>query len=192
MRKGNIFIISGPSGGGKTTLTRRVMAELDNLRFSVSYTTREPREGEVDGEDYRFVSIEEFNKMIREDKFAEHANVYGNLYGTPIDYLDKAKKNGVDLILDIDVQGAKQIRRKYSRSIFCFVAPSSFQELKKRLTLRGSEGDPEIDKRLSVARKEMEEMDYYDYIIHNDDLDEAVNMLKEIIVRTRGEKKGVS
>jgi guanylate kinase len=192
MREGIIFIISGPSGGGKTSLTTRVMAELDNLRFSVSYTTREPREGEVDGKDYRFVSESEFNDMVRENKFAEYANVYGNLYGTPLDQFETANKTGVDLILDIDVQGAKQIREKYSRGIFCFVTPSSFEELRARLTRRGTEGDPEIERPISVARKEMEEMGHYDYIIHNDDLDEAVCTLKGIIKSKRQEQRRVS
>ncbi len=187
MREGIIYIISGPSGGGKTTLTKRVMADLDNLRFSVSCTTREPREGEVDGRDYRFVSVSKFNEMVKENKFAEYANVYGNLYGTPIDQFEIAKKCGVDLILDIDVQGAKQIRDKYSEAVFCFVAPSSIEELERRLTLRGSEGSSVIQKRLSVAQKEMEETEHYDYIIHNDDLEQAVSALKDIIESKRRE-----
>jgi len=185
MREGNIYIISGPSGGGKTTLTKRVMAELGDLRFSVSCTTREPRKGEVDGKDYRFVSESEFNDMIRENKFVEYANVYGNLYGTPLDQFEIARKCGVDLILDIDVQGAKQIREKYSEAIFCFVAPSSIEELEKRLRLRGSEDSRIIQKRLSIAQKEMEETQHYDYIIHNDNLDEAVRTLKDIIESKR-------
>lgn len=192
MREGIIFIISGPSGGGKTTLTGKVMEELENLRFSVSYTTREPREGEVDGEDYRFVSKEEFMDMVRENKFAEYANVYGHLYGTSLDQIEMAKKTGIDLILDIDVQGARQIREKYTSGVFCFVVPSSFEDLRKRLTDRGSEGDLEIDKRLSVAREEMEEMKYYDYIINNDDLDRAVRSLKDIILSKRSENERVS
>ena len=187
MREGLIFIISGPSGGGKTTLTRRVMEELDNLSFSVSFTTREPRPGEVDGKDYRFVSEPEFKDMVRDKRFAEYANVYGNLYGTPIDQFETARQNGVDLILDIDVQGAKQIREKFSTAIFCFVAPSSLEELKKRLSKRGSEESPEIQKRLSVAKMEMEETGHYDYIIHNDDLEKAVASLKEIILLKRRE-----
>ena len=192
MREGIIFIISGPSGGGKTTLTGKVMEELENLRFSVSYTTREPREGEVDGEDYRFVSKEEFMDMVRENKFAEYANVYGHLYGTSLDQIEMAKKTGIDLILDIDVQGARQIREKYTSGVFCFVVPSSFEDLRKRLADRGSEGDLEIDKRLSVAREEMEEMKYYDYIINNDDLDRAVRSLKDIILSKRSENERVS
>ena len=190
MKEGNIFIISGPSGGGKTTLTKRVMAELGNLRFSISCTTREPREGEVNGKDYTFVSRGEFDSMVRDNKFAEYADVYGNLYGTPLDQFDKARECGVDLILDIDVQGATQIRETFTDAIFCFVAPSSLQELKRRLTLRGSEGADVIDKRLSVAQKEMEQKGRYDYIIHNDDLESAVQELKEIIMAKRGEVAG--
>ena len=157
MKEGLIFIISGPSGGGKTSLTKRAMSELGNLRFSVSCTTRKPRDGEVDGKDYTFVSKDEFNRMVSEGKFVEHAEVYGNFYGTPVEQFDRAKREGIDLILDIDVQGARQIREKYSSCIFCFVAPSSIEELRARLTLRGTEGDPQIEKRLSVARTEMDE-----------------------------------
>lgn len=189
MKEGLIFIISGPSGGGKTSLTKRVMAELPNLRFSVSCTTRAPREGEVDGKDYIFVSENEFKQMVCEDEFVEHANVYGNLYGTPVSQFESAKQGGFDLILDIDVQGARQIREKFPSCVFCFVAPSSIDELKSRLMKRGTEGDPEIERRVSVARKEMEESAEYDYIIHNNDLDEAVDFLKRIIESKRSERE---
>lgn len=192
MREGIIFIISGPSGGGKTTLTGKVMEELDKLRFSVSCTTREPREGEVEGRDYTFISESEFMDMVRENKFAEYANVYGHLYGTPIVQLEMAKKTGVDLILDIDVQGARQIREKYPSGVFCFVMPPNIEDLKKRLKARGSEEDAVIEKRLSVARQEMEGVENYDYIINNDDLDKAVRSLKEIILTKRHESEGVS
>jgi len=192
MREGIIFIISGPSGGGKTTLTGKVMEELDKLRFSVSCTTREPREGEVEGRDYTFISESEFMDMVRENKFAEYANVYGHLYGTPIVQLEMAKKTGVDLILDIDVQGARQIREKYPSGVFCFVMPPNIEDLKKRLKARGSEEDAVIEKRLSVARQEMEGVENYDYIIYNDDLDKALRSLKEIILTKRHESEGVS
>lgn len=188
MKEGLIFIISGPSGGGKTSLTKRVMSELPNLRFSVSCTTREPREGEVNGKDYIFVKEPEFKRMVSEDKFVEYANVYGNLYGTPKSQFESAKLGGFDLILDIDVQGARQIRQKYPSCIFCFVAPSSMDELRSRLMRRGTEGDAEIERRVSVARKEMEESEEYDYIIYNDDLDEAVDFLKNIIISKRTER----
>jgi guanylate kinase len=192
MREGIIFIISGPSGGGKTTLTGKVMEELDKLRFSVSCTTREPREGEVEGRDYTFISESEFMDMVRENKFAEYANVYGHLYGTPIVQLEMAKKTGVDLILDIDVQGARQIREKYPSGVFCFVMPPNIEDLKKRLKARGSEEDAVIEKRLSVARQEMEGVENYDYIIYNDELDSAVRSLKEIILTKRHESERVS
>ena len=192
MREGIIFIISGPSGGGKTTLTGKVMEALDNLRFSVSCTTRERRKGEVDGRDYTFISESEFMDMARENKFAEYANVYGHLYGTPIDQLEMAKKTGVDLILDIDVQGARQIRDKHPSGVFCFVMPPNIEDLRKRLKARGSEEDAVIEKRISVARQEMEGVENYDYIINNDDLDKAVRSLKEIILTKRHESEGVS
>ena len=117
MRKGIAFIVSGPSGGGKTTLAKSMLHELDNLRFSVSCTTRTPREGEVDGKDYKFISEAEFEKMVQEDRFIEHAFVHGNYYGTPVDEFEDAKKSGVDLLLDIDVQGASQIKKTVKKWI---------------------------------------------------------------------------
>ncbi|MEW6145964.1 MAG: guanylate kinase [Thermodesulfobacteriota bacterium] len=188
MREGNIFIVSGPSGGGKTTLVKRVLEGLNNLRFSVSCTTRKPRAGEVNGRDYVFVTDGEFGKMIEEHKFAEYANVYGHMYGTPIAELENAAKTGVDLILDIDVQGAKQIKQRFSGGVYCFVLPSSFDILRQRLLERGSEKKGEIEKRLANARKEMEDIDNYDYIIVNDDLDRAAECLTSVIISARCSK----
>jgi guanylate kinase len=188
MREGNIFIVSGPSGGGKTTLVKRVLEGLNNLRFSVSCTTRKPRTSEVNGKDYVFVTDSEFGKMIEEHKFAEYANVHGHMYGTPLKELENAAKSGVDLILDIDVQGARQIRQRFGRGVYCFVLPSSFDILRERLLERGSEKKGEIEKRLADARKEIEDIDNYDYIIINDDLDRAAECLTSVIISARCSK----
>ncbi len=185
MREGNIFIVSGPSGGGKTTLVRKVLEGMNNIRFSVSCTTRKPRAGEVNGKDYIFVSDDEFGKLIGEGMFAEYAKVHGHMYGTPLSELENAEKSGVDLILDIDVQGARQIRQRFGSGVYCFVLPSSFGILETRLRERGSEEKGEMEKRLSEARQEMEEIGNYDYIIINDDLDRAAECLTSVIISTR-------
>ena len=191
MIQGISFIVSGPSGGGKTTLAKGVLDKLDNLRFSVSYTTREPRDGEIDGRDYRFISEAEFQKMVQEERFIEHALVHGNYYGTPLDEFENARTSGVDLLLDIDVQGASQLRKGYPLAVFCFVLPPSFEILKERLIERNSDRDNGINKRLIRAKEETEELnsENYDYIIVNDNLDQALERLSSIIVSTRCESK---
>ncbi|MCZ6639466.1 MAG: guanylate kinase [Candidatus Dadabacteria bacterium] len=191
MIQGISFIVSGPSGGGKTTLAKGVLDKLDNLRFSVSYTTREPRDGEIDGRDYRFISEAEFQKMVQEERFIEHALVHGNYYGTPLDEFENARTSGVDLLLDIDVQGASQLRKGYPSAVFCFVLPPSFEILKERLIERNSDRDNGINKRLIRAKEETEELnsENYDYIIVNDNIDQALERLSSIIVSTRCESK---
>ena len=190
MREGILFIVSGPSGSGKTTLTRRVVKMVDNLRFSVSYTTRRPRPGETDGVDYRFISKEQFENMVRNGEFVEWATVHGNLYGTPIEELERAKFSGVDLILDIDVQGASSIKGKYSSGVYVFITPSSVAALKDRLVER-KEGVAEITKRLENARKEMGEICLYDYIIINDSIDDALGNLASVIRAERCKRERV-
>ncbi|MEE9176005.1 MAG: guanylate kinase [Thermodesulfobacteriota bacterium] len=191
MIQGISFIVSGPSGGGKTTLAKGVLDKLDNLRFSVSYTTREPRDGEIDGRDYRFISEAEFQKMVQKKRFIEHALVHGNYYGTPLDEFENARTSGVDLLLDIDVQGASQLRKGYPSAVFCFVLPPSFEILKERLIERNSDRDNDINKRLIRAKEETEELnsENYDYIIVNDNIDQALERLSSIIVSTRCESK---
>lgn len=193
MRKGIAFIVSGPSGGGKTTLAKSMLHELDNLRFSVSCTTRTPREGEVDGKDYKFISKAEFEGMVNENRFIEHALVHGHYYGTPVEEFEDAKTSGVDLLLDIDVQGASQIKKSYPEAIFCFVMPPTFEILKERLNSRHGNGDIDIEKRLSRAKEEMAPsvLQEYDYIIINDQLEEALDTIHSIIISTRCQSKRI-
>lgn len=193
MRKGIAFIVSGPSGGGKTTLAKSALHDLDNLRFSVSCTTRTPREGEIDGKDYKFISKTDFESMVGDKDFVEHAFVHGHYYGTPVDQFEDAKESGVDLLLDIDVQGASQIKESYPDAIFCFVMPPSFEVLKERLNKRNSNGDIDIERRLTRAKEEMDPsvLKEYDYIIINDELNQALDTIHSIIVSTRCESKRV-
>lgn len=179
--KGNLFVISGPSGSGKTTLSSHAVKNIDNLRFSVSFTTRPIREGEVDGKDYFFVKHDEFEEMVRNGKFAEWAKVHGNLYGTPIDNINCLNDKGVDILLDIDVQGATQLKEKFSGAIFIFVVPPSMDVLEKRLKMRNSEKRDDITLRLYVVKDEIQQSKEYDYIIINDDMDSAGKMIEAIV-----------
>lgn len=183
MRETSLFIISGPSGVGKSTLVREVMKELDGLEFSVSHTTRSRRPGEVEGKDYYFVSRDEFENMIKEDRFIEWAVVHGEYYGTSKREIEK-KSALTDVILDIDVQGAQQIKERMKRGVFIFVFPPSFNELKRRLFRRG-ETEESLLKRLETARKELRFYSQFDYLIINDDLKRAVTELKAVILATR-------
>jgi guanylate kinase len=191
MQEGILFIVSGPSGSGKTTLTRGVIKMIDNLRFSVSCTTRHLRPGEVDGVDYRFISEREFKEMIQSNKFAEWALVHGHLYGTPIEELQRAKSSGIDLLLDIDTQGARGIKNRYGSGVYIFVTPSSLDVLKERLIKRKGEGMVEITRRLEGAKREMEEIHSYDYIIINDSLDEALENLAAVIRAERCKRERI-
>lgn len=179
-----LFVITGPSGSGKSTLVRRVLAELNDVEFSVSHTTRKKREPEVEGKDYYFVSKEEFEMMVKRDRFVEWAVVHGSYYGTSKREIAK-KESEIDLLLDIDVQGARQIKQKIKKAVFIFVLPPAFQELKKRLEKRGQEDAAAIRKRLEVARKEIKQYAKFDCVIINDDLDTAVLNLKSIILSKR-------
>ncbi|MDH7511968.1 MAG: guanylate kinase [Clostridiales bacterium] len=174
-----IYVVSGPSGGGKSTLIRRVLGSLPGLCFSVSHTTRRKRESEVEGRDYYFTSEEMFRKMLRRGEFLEHAVVHGHFYGTSTREIRKAAQG--DIILDIDVQGARQVREKVKRALFIFVLPPSYQKLKSRLERRGLDSPAEIRRRLDRARQEIRSYSRFDYIIVNDDLEEAGRELESII-----------
>lgn len=179
-----LFVITGPSGCGKTTLVKHVMEKVKDVQFSVSHTTRKKRNSEKEGRDYYFVSKSEFEQMIKEDKFAEWAVIHGNHYGTSKREIEKKGTLG-DLLLDIDVQGAEQIKEKLKRGVFIFILPPLFEELKTRLEERGQESPDSIKKRLEDARKDIRFYPDFDYIIINDELNKAVNELEAIILSTR-------
>lgn len=184
--KGLLFIVSAPSGAGKTSLCKEVLRRFEArgsrpLRWSCSYTTRPPREGEVHGKDYFFVSDAEFDRMIREGEFAEWAQVHGRRYGTSLRYLEQAEAEGIDLLLEIDCQGARQLREKYPRGRFIFVLPPSWRALKQRLLGRRTESAAEVEQRLETARREVQEWGMYDYLVINDDFASAVEELWAVI-----------
>lgn len=184
-RQGILFIISAPSGAGKTTLCKEVVDIFENLLHSVSYTTRSPRPGEVHGRDYFFVSPTEFENMVNAGEFAEWAEVHGNLYGTSIKTLDQYRKQGNDVILDIDCQGARQLKERCGDGVFIFVLPPSFNELRRRLDLRNSDSDEVKERRIRNAAEEIKEARWYDYIIVNDVFSRAVEELKSILIAER-------
>ena len=182
---GKLFVISGPSGSGKTTLVTRVLSNVENLRFSISYTTRSMRAGEVCGEHYEFVSREQFQRMIRQGFFAEWAEVHGNFYGTPGAYIQKWTETGVDVILDIDVQGARRLRDVFDDAVFIFVVPPSLEILEQRLRDRKSEEEGDISIRLGIAKEEVACSKCYDYIIINDEADIASGRIEAVILSQR-------
>ena len=176
-----VFIISAPSGSGKTTLVSRLLASVPGLLFSVSYTTRKPRGDEVDGESYHFVSREEFEAMIARDEFLEWAEVFGNYYGTHRGILEEAQAQGKDLVLDIDVQGARQLRRRISEAVSVFILAPSRQILEQRLRARGEDREDVIERRLRDAAEEIRDYNRYDYVLVNRDLDESDATLSAIV-----------
>jgi guanylate kinase len=182
---GLIFIISAPSGTGKTTLVKEVIQQLPGLRFSVSFTTRLPRPDEREGEDYHFVSHSVFQKMVDKNEFLEWAEVLGNRYGTPRPDLKKMEIEGVDLMLDIDTQGAKKVAKEISQPVLIYLLPPSLRVLKERLVNRGMDSLERVKFRLSNARRDMEEAYGYQYVIVNDRIEDALEKLKSIIIAER-------
>jgi len=176
-----LYIISGPSGCGKSTLIRRLLNEMKTVHFSVSHTTRPKRSMELFGKDYTFVSSEEFQRMAREGAFLEWAVVHGHQYGTSHKEIEAKLKQG-DLILDIDVQGARQVKAKYPQGIFIFVLPSRLEELRRRLEIRGENSPESIRERLATAKGEVEAYAEFDYIVINDLLEKATQELRAIIL----------
>lgn len=179
-----IFVITGPSGGGKSTLLRRVLEDFPDVQFSVSHTTREKRNSEVEGKDYYFVTRKEFERMIAEKKFWEWAVVHGHYYGTSKREIERKGTKG-DIILDVDVQGALQIKSKFKKAITIFILPPRFEELERRLEKRGQNNQREIRRRLEEAKKEIRFYPQFDYLVVNDDFEQAVKELAAIILSTR-------
>jgi guanylate kinase len=203
---GITYIISAPSGSGKSTLTNELRRTVPNLDFSISYTTRSPRGSEVSGREYVFVSRDEFERMIQQDEFLEHAEVFGNYYGTARRFLRDAMTHGHDLLLDIDVQGAAQVKRRVPDAVSIFILPPSREELERRLRRRSeadydpqhSQGPPPpssdieeiIQRRLQTASREIENFFQYDYILVNDRLEQSIDTLKSIVEAERLKRSG--
>jgi guanylate kinase len=183
MSKGILFVLSGPSGVGKNTVLDELFKNFNGVSYSVSATTREAREGEIEGEDYFFISEDEFKKIDKKDGFIESAVVHGHYYGTPKKFVDKKLNEGEDIILEIDTQGAKQVREKYPEAVYIFLLPPSLEELKNRLDKRDTEDSKTKDIRLNNARKELKEVHKYDYEVINDSLEDAVREIKKIIIK---------
>jgi guanylate kinase len=184
-KQGLLFVVSAPSGAGKTSLCRAVTNSLETITHSISYTTRKPRLGEIDGRDYHFVSEQRFQEMVRAGDFAEWAEVHSNLYGTSRRVLDDMIVRGIDVILDIDTQGAKQIREKYDTAVYVFIMPPSLTILEERLRNRKSDQEDEIKKRMRRAREEIRDYTMYDYLIVNRDFDRALAELRSLIIAER-------
>jgi guanylate kinase len=183
--RGSLFVLSGPSGAGKGTLRKKMFQKVPGISFSISCTTREPRDGEREGIDYHFITAEEFQSRFERGEFLEHAEVHGHFYGTLRDDAVRVLDSGSDILLEIDVQGALQVREKMPESILVFVAPPSFEELEQRLRDRGTESEERLQVRLRNARWEMGKAALYDYVIINDDIERAAGELEGIILEQR-------
>jgi len=175
------FVLTGPSGAGKSTIVAKLMARHDDLRFSVSATTRPQRPGETEGRDYYFLSVETFREWLEKDLFLEHAVVHGNFYGTPKEAVERQLKAGYRVLLDIDVQGARSVHAKMPEAHFVFIMPPSFEELERRLRGRATDSEEVIKRRLAKAESEMAERVWFDRVIVNDDADRAARELEDLI-----------
>lgn len=182
MEKGKLFVISGPSGAGKSTVVFKAMEGRDDVCFSTSVTTRKPRPGEVDGREYFFVDLDRFKEMVENDELLEHAEYVANSYGTPRAYVEDKLSAGMNVILDIEVQGARQVNEKKPDSVKIFIIPPSIEELERRLKGRGTDTARAIEARLIRARQEYKEANFYDYIIINDDAERAAKELAAIML----------
>lgn len=180
--RGNLFIVSAPSGAGKTSLCQKLTSVVPNIRHSVSYTTRPLRRGEVNDRDYTFVGEDEFLTMVKKKQFAEWARVHGHLYGTSKKRLEELRESGINVILDIDTQGAKEMRRQHDEGVYIFILPPSMESLRERLEKRMSNSPEEIELRMSRAKAEIKDYKSYDYVIVNGDFSEALVDLKAIVL----------
>ncbi|HEX8288247.1 MAG TPA: guanylate kinase [Pyrinomonadaceae bacterium] len=183
--RGNLIIISSPSGGGKGTLIREILKIVPNVGYSVSYTTRQMRDGEENGRDYFFVSRAEFSALIEKEEFLEFAEVHGNLYGTSINQVEKEISAGNDVILEIDVQGAESVRRKMPEAVGIFILPPSFEVLRNRLIARATEKREDLSLRLRNSINEVRQYEYFDYVVVNDEVARATADLQNIIIAER-------
>jgi guanylate kinase len=187
-----VYIISAPSGSGKSTLVNELRKIVHNLDFSISYTTRKPRGSEQNGREYNFVPCTKFEEMIQGGEFLEYADVFGNCYGTAKKFLADAQRTNHDLVLDIDVQGAAQIKKKLPQAVSIFILPPDRKTLEWRLRNRGQDANPDIDRRLATAKREIENYDKYDYILVNDRLEQSVDALKAIVLAERSRRSGAT
>jgi len=187
--KGTLFVVSAPSGAGKTTLCKRLLKKVPNLKLSVSYTTRKPRSGEKNDVHYSFITEKRFKNMIDRGEFAEWATVHGNLYGTSLNRLKKLNKEGYDIILDIDIRGALQLRQTCDNAVYIFVLPPSMKTLERRLVNRRSDSKDVIARRIQNAKSEIAGYADYDYVVVNEKLDKAYKELESIIISSRLEMK---
>ncbi|HAW49981.1 TPA: guanylate kinase [bacterium] len=181
-----LIVISAPSGTGKTTICKGLLFSIPTLKFSVSYTTRKPRSGEVEKGEYKFITRDKFQKMIENDMFIEWVQLFGDYYGTAKKTLEDAKNGNYDLLLDIDVVGGRKIKELFPDALLIFLTPPSIEELKKRLILRKTENKEALDKRLAKAKEENKQAKYYDYIVVNDKQEKAIEEIKNIILKKKG------
>lgn len=189
--KGILIVISGPSGAGKGTICKELLKKNKNINLSISATTRSPRVGEVDGVNYLFMTKQKFEDMIRDNLFLEYAKVFDNYYGTPKEFVFDKLKNGEDVLLEIDIQGALKIKEIYPDGVYIFILPPSMRELKKRIINRGTECKEDIEKRFNTAFEELEYVYKYDYAVINDDLMDSVNLIESIILSEKNKVKRI-
>ncbi|MDQ6733587.1 MAG: guanylate kinase [Nitrospirota bacterium] len=190
-RRGVLFVVSAPSGAGKTTLCKELAARVPSLKHSISYTTRSPRPGEVHGREYFFVDDRYFQSLVERNEFAEWAQVYGQRYGTPRATLIEMMDKGIDVLLEIDVQGARQIKKTFEDAVYVYIFPPSIDALRLRLEQRGGDSTEEIQRRLQKVREEMWSYREYDYIVKNDDMTKAIKALEAIVLAERIRTKRV-
>ena len=191
-RGGQLFIVSGPSGSGKTSVVQHLLRTLPDMMFSVSYTTRAPRVGEQDGREYRFLRREEFEAMLARGEFLEHAEVFGCLYGTHASLLREAEQRGKDVVLDIDVSGAGQVKARRPEAVAVLLVPPSWKALQERLRARGLDTPEMVRRRLEHARQEIEQYEIYDYLVVNRVLEETCEQVRAIVLAERNRRAGLS
>ena len=185
MTRGLLIVVSGASGTGKGTVCKKILADLPDVAYSISATTRAPRPGEVDGREYYFISRDEFKAWIDDGKFLEFAEVYGNFYGTPLNKIEERLNRGEDILLEIDVQGALNVKRKMPEGVYIFLLPPSLEELKRRIEGRGTETPESLNRRLANAVAEIKIGLEYDYVVVNDSVDNAVAQIETILAAER-------